>query len=307
MNDDTRPGSAHPGKPPEGVLPNDPADAGAPGDSGGPGGPGGPGDPGGPGGSGTAGEPGGIGEAEPTVRLPAAVDLDKPAPAGGGSGARPPGGPGHGGDPGPSGDGGSGEPSGALRYAPAADEPGAVRAKRFWAGRRVPSALTAAVVLALSGLFLYDVASVRSGRKAMRWRKKLADELATRHLDDVWVILGAAVCAALGLWLLVLALTPGERSVLPMARRGAAGVRAGLDRHAAALTLRDRAMEVAGVRWARVTVGRRRIKARAATHFRELTDVRRDLTTALEDAVGQLGLARSPSLHVHVRPAEKKA
>jgi hypothetical protein len=180
------------------------------------------------------------------------------------------------------------------------------KARRFWSGRRVPAAVTAAVILGLAGLFLYDIASVRAGRSAMSWRVKLADELATRHLDDVWIILGASVAAALGLWLIVLALTPGERGVLPMARSGTAGVRAGLDRHAAELVLRDRAMEVSGVRWARVDVGRRRIRARATSHFRELEEVRDDLTAALSEAVRHLGLARSPQLHIHLQRADKK-
>jgi hypothetical protein len=223
-------------------------------------------------GNGSAGEP------EPTLRLSTAVDTRPPDPA-----------------------------SGALRYAPAAGEPGAVRAKRFWSGRRVPSALTAAVCTGLSGLFLYDIAAVRTDREAMAWRKNLADELATRHLDDVWIILGAAVAAALGLWLIVLAATPGERGVLPMARRGPEGVRAGLDRRTAELVVRDRSMEVPGVRWSRVKVGRRKVKVRAASHFRELDDVRRDLTAASQEAVRQLGLAKAPGVRVHVQRAEKKA
>lgn len=249
----------------------------------------GPADPDGPAGSGPLGsgpdgpapEPG----SEPTVRLPTGI------------GTRPP----------QTDEQLPDHPSGALRYAPAADEPGATRAKRFWSGRRVPSVLAAAVALGLSGLFLYDIAAVRADRKAMAWRKTLADELATRHLDDVWIVLGAAVAAALGLWLIVLALTPGERGVLPMARRGPQGVRAGLDRHAAELVLRDRAMEVAGVRWARVTVSRRRVTVRATSHFRDIDDVRGDLTSGLEGAVSQLGLARRPSLRLHVERAEKKA
>ncbi|MFC4030514.1 DUF6286 domain-containing protein [Streptomyces polygonati] len=207
------------------------------------------------------------------------------------------------------------EPVGSLRYAgavdeqeaPADDEAGEAQTKRFWSPRRVPSAITAACVFALSGLFLYDVSSVRAGRKAMSWRKTLAEQLATRHLDNVWIILGAIVCALLGLWLLVLALTPGERGVLPMARAGAGGVRAGLDRHAAALVLRDRAMEVAGIRSARVAVGRGRVKVHAASHFRDLADVRRDLDRALDQAVHQLGLAEPPDLRVRVERADKKA
>jgi hypothetical protein len=54
-------------------------------------------------------------------------------------------------------------------------------------------------------------------------------------------------------------------------------------------------------------VGRRRIKARTASHFRDLDDVRRDLTTALDEAVRQLGLAKPPHLRVRVQRAEKKA
>ncbi|MBY8880356.1 DUF6286 domain-containing protein [Actinacidiphila acidipaludis] len=226
-------------------------------------------------GPGPAGE-----EPEPTVRLPTAVD---PGPG--------PGGPEH----------------GAVRHVPGPGEPGGGRARRFWSSRRIPAAVTAAVIFGLSGLFLYDLSSVRAGRKGMYWRTKLADELATRHLDDVWIILGASVCAAVGLWLIVLAVTPGERSVLPMARRGPDGVRGGLDRHAAELVLRDRAMEVSGIRSARAVVKRRRVKIRAGAHFRDLDDVRRDLTEAMEDAVRQLGLARAPRLRVHLQRVEKGA
>ncbi|MFI1091522.1 DUF6286 domain-containing protein [Streptomyces sp. NPDC020917] len=217
-------------------------------------------------------------EPEPTLRLPAGVATGTAEPV-----------------------------HGAVRHIPEPGEPGAVKARRFWSSRRIPSALTAAAVFALSGLFLYDVATVRAGRKAMYWRKKLADELATRHLDNVWIILGASVSAALGLWLIVLALTPGERSVLPMARRTPDSVRAGLDRHAAELVLRDRAMEVSGIRWARAVVGRRRIRVRATAHFRDLEEVRTDLTGAVEEAVRQLGLARPPRLTVHLQRAEKGA
>ncbi|QHC21829.1 DUF6286 domain-containing protein [Streptomyces sp. GS7] len=178
------------------------------------------------------------------------------------------------------------------------------RAGRFWSARRVPSALVALVLLAAAGLLLYDVAAVRAHRPAAAWRRGLADELATRHLDDPWVQAGAAAAVLLGIWLIVLAVTPGLRAVLPM-RRTAPGVRAGLDRPAAALVLRDRAMEVAGVRSVRMTVGRRRVYARAVAHFRELGAVRRDLDTALGDGLRHLGLAHRPALTVYVRRPRK--
>ncbi|NEE31491.1 hypothetical protein G3M53_39385, partial [Streptomyces sp. SID7982] len=85
-----------------------------------------------------------------------------------------------------------------------------------------------------------------------------------------------------------------------------ADVRAALDRTAAALVLRDRAVEVSGVQSVRVRMGRRKAKVRALSHFRELDDVRTDLDAALENAVRELGLARPPALSVQVhRPAKK--
>ncbi|MFJ6661515.1 DUF6286 domain-containing protein [Streptomyces sp. NPDC091377] len=176
---------------------------------------------------------------------------------------------------------------------------------RFWSARRVPAALVALVGLGAAGLVLYDVAAVRAGRPAMAWRRDLARQLAERPLDDTWVLTGAAVAAALGLWLLVLALTPGLRAVLPM-RRPHPDVRAGLRRDAAALVLRDRAMEVSGVQSARVRMGRKRADVRAVSHFRPLDDVRSDLDTALGDAIGGLGLSRPPSLSVRVRRPGRK-
>ncbi|MFE7427004.1 DUF6286 domain-containing protein [Streptomyces sp. NPDC057545] len=179
------------------------------------------------------------------------------------------------------------------------------RAGRFWSVRRVPAALLALVVLGGTGLLLYDVAAVRAGRPAMRWRRVLARELADRPLHDVWVLTGAAFAVAIGLWLLVLALSPGLRGLLPM-RRDRHGVRAGIDRSAAALVLRDRALEVSGVRSARVRVGRGRVRVRAVSHFRGLDDVRADLDTVIGTGIGELGLAGVPrvSLSVH-RPTRK--
>jgi hypothetical protein len=177
--------------------------------------------------------------------------------------------------------------------------------KRFWSARRVPAGILAVLLLAGAGLLLYDVAAVRADRPAMEWRRSLARELAERPLDDPWVLAGAAVAVLLGLWLLVLAATPGLRDVLPM-RRVHPRVRAGLHRDAAALALRDRAMEVSGVRSVRVRAGRRRVDVRAVSHFRELDEVRADLDVTLADGIRGLGLSRPPALSVHVRRLGRK-
>ena len=199
-----------------------------------------------------------------------------------------------------------GQSASAAAYEPlntVAEEDG--RQGRFWSARRVPAGILAILLLVAAGAFLYDVAAVRAGRSALRWRTWLAQQLAERPLDDTAVLVGAGIAAAVGLWLIVLAATPGLRDVLPM-RRTHADVRAGLYRMAAAMALRDRAMEVAGVQSVRVRVKRRKDDVRAVSHFRELDDVRADLDTTLADGIKGLGLARSPALSVRVaRPGRK--
>ncbi|MFD0341522.1 DUF6286 domain-containing protein [Streptomyces sp. NPDC127117] len=194
--------------------------------------------------------------------------------------------------------------SAAYDPVPARQE-GAAGAGRFWSARRIPAAVLALVVLGGAGLLLYDVAAVRAGHPAMHWRRSLADRLAERPLESAWLLGAAAAAVAIGLWLLVLAVTPGLRALLPM-RRDRPGVRAALDRSAAALVLRDRAVEVSGVQSVRVRMGRGRAVVRAVSHFRELDDVRADLDTVLGTGIRELGLARPPSLSVHVRRPTKK-
>lgn len=196
---------------------------------------------------------------------------------------------------------GSATPSDGPVYT-ASQESGRVR--RFWAARRVPAGIVALIVLGASGLLLYDVVSVRADEPAMHWRRWLAHKLATVHLDNTWVLASTAAIAAIGLWLLVLALTPGLRRLLPM-QRPCDDIRGGLERSAAALILRDRAMEVSGVQAAKVSVSRRKIKARAVSHFGDLDDVHRELRTALHQALGQLALARQPKLIVRAKPPAK--
>ncbi|MEV7339955.1 DUF6286 domain-containing protein [Streptomyces sp. NPDC093544] len=192
----------------------------------------------------------------------------------------------------------------AYEPLPTLDEEGGGEG-RFWSARRIPAGILAVLVLVGAGALLYDVAAVRADRPAMHWRRSLARQLAERPLDDTWVLVGAGVAAAVGLWLIVLAATPGLRDVLPM-RRIHADVRAGLHRSAAATALRDRAMEVAGVQSVRVHMRRTKADVRAVSHFRELDDVRADLDATLADGIRGLGLSRPPALSVHVgRPGRK--
>ncbi|KOV69713.1 DUF6286 domain-containing protein [Streptomyces sp. MMG1121] len=199
------------------------------------------------------------------------------------------------------------EPQGppTLDKAPAAAPPAVQGSGRFWSPRRVPSVVVAVLLLAGAGLLLYDIAAVRAHHPAMHWRRALARQLAERQLDDTWVLAGAGVAVALGLWLIVLAVTPGRRGLLPMWRPHPE-VRAALDREAAALLLRDRALDVSGVRSVRVRMRRTRADVRAESHFRDLDDVHADLALTLGDAIRGLGLARPPTLSLRVaRPGRK--
>ncbi|MEU9237053.1 DUF6286 domain-containing protein [Streptomyces subrutilus] len=178
------------------------------------------------------------------------------------------------------------------------------RAHRFRSARRVPAALTALAVLGVTGLFLYDLAAVRAGRPGMAWRRELARQLDRQTPADPAVLLAGGVLAVAGAVLLLLALAPGLRGLLSMRtpESGAGtGLRAGIGRKDAAQVLRDRAMEVPGVRSVRVKVGRSRIGVRATSHFRELDDVRADLDAVLAVGVEELGLAHPPHPRVKVR------
>lgn len=180
-------------------------------------------------------------------------------------------------------------------------EPAPTTARRPWSERRVTAGIVAVLLLACSGLFLFDVASVRTGQQAMRWRTVLADELASRPLDDLWVLIGAAVAVLLGLWLLVLVCTPGLRRALPQLPPSAS-MRVSLDRTAAAGLLQDTALQVAGVSRADVTLRRRRVTVRANVRFREMDEVRSELNEALFGRVDRLALARQPKLTLKLRP-----
>ncbi|GAA2731116.1 DUF6286 domain-containing protein [Streptomyces nogalater] len=194
------------------------------------------------------------------------------------------------------------EPDPAGRDVPGGERGSGHRTRRPWSARRVPATLVAAVILVAAVAALADVIAVRAGRPAAAWRRHLADALATRPVDDVWMLTGAAVAAAVGVWLIVLALTPGLRRWLPLRRPAdCPRLKASLDRDGAATLLRDAATRVPGVGAARIRVRRHRVKARADVRFRDPRQVKEDLTAALGEECDRLALARAPRIAVRVR------
>ncbi|MFJ3790904.1 DUF6286 domain-containing protein [Kitasatospora sp. NPDC090091] len=164
-------------------------------------------------------------------------------------------------EPGESGEsGGPGEGGGPAGAEPAPEpEPEPVRVPRLRAPRTAAAAVVATAVLVLGVALLYDAIAVRTGHPARRWRAETADELATRHLDDTWVLLGAGVAVLLGGWLLWLAFAPGLRRWLPLRPRG--DTTAAIDKAGVRILLLDRGAGLPGVDHLTVQVGRRRAKA----------------------------------------------
>jgi len=192
----------------------------------------------------------------------------------------------------------------ATAPAPAAEAAaGGARPRRPWSSRRNAAAATALLSLCLAGPVLYEEVYIRTGHRAHGWRIRITDTLADHTLNSPWVIAAAAVGCVLGLWLLVLASTPGLRRLLTMSASGTRGVGAVLDRRSAAAMLHRATLEVPGVSGARVRVGRRRASIRAWVRFGAHEEAREALVTVLSAERERLGLVRPPTVNVKVRGA----
>lgn len=173
-------------------------------------------------------------------------------------------------------------------------EPVAVKVPRLRSPRTVAAVLVAVAVLLVGAALLYDVIAVRTGHAARRWRAEVADELATRHLDDFWVLLGAGAAVLLGGWLLWLALAPGLRRWLPLRPHG--GTSAAIDRTGVGHLLHDRAAGLPGIEHLTVRINRRRVKV-ALTGPADPASVQRQLRAEL----ARVTLARPLRLDVRAK------
>ncbi|MFB7711802.1 DUF6286 domain-containing protein [Streptomyces sp. NPDC056105] len=158
-------------------------------------------------------------------------------------------------------------------------------------------------MLFCAAMLLFDVVLVRAGHKAAAWRHGLVDELASRPLDDAWMLAGAALAASLGVALIILALSPGMPHLLPLQLPANCGpARAVVDRGGAAQILRDAAMQVPGVSRTKVRVRRRRVTVRAEVRFRDPDQVRGELSTVLRDELrDRITLAHTPRLNIRTQ------
>ncbi|MCU7822288.1 DUF6286 domain-containing protein [Kitasatospora sp. DSM 101779] len=170
------------------------------------------------------------------------------------------------------------------------------RPHRPRSARTAVTALVVTCLLVLGGAALYDAIAERTGHAARQWRADLTRELATRHLDDAWVLGIAGGAAAAGLLLCWLAFAPGLRRWLPLVRPGAA-----IDRAGVAALLSARAAGIEGVERCTVKAGRRRAVA-TVTGSAEPITVEGELLEELA-AVPLLGPYRLDLRIQPVRPA----
>lgn len=197
-----------------------------------------------------------------------------------------------------------GVPSASPPVSPAGPGPHpARRARRPWSSRRLPVALGALAVASGCAVLLYDVVAVHAaGRAPAAWRVRLVAWLSAHGPDGGTVTgLAAAGTILLGLWMVVLALTPGRRASLPMTPPDA-HTHADLPRGAVAVLLRDSVAALPGVTRVRARVGRRRVRVRAELAFGDRRGAVEAVTRAAEDALTGCGLARPPRLRVRLRP-----
>ncbi|MET7744524.1 DUF6286 domain-containing protein [Streptomyces sp. NPDC005385] len=171
--------------------------------------------------------------------------------------------------------------------------------RRHWSARRVPAVGLALAVALGCGAVAVDVLRVHlAGRPAAAWRTGLLDTLEQRGPADLPVAFGIVLAAA-GLWLCVLALTPGRRGLLAAAPPG---LNAAVDRRAVASVIRDAVADVPGTEHVRVRVGRGRARVRAALAFGERDATAAAAVAAARRALDDCALRRAPRLRVTVRP-----
>ncbi|MFD8473814.1 DUF6286 domain-containing protein [Streptomyces globisporus] len=173
--------------------------------------------------------------------------------------------------------------------------------RRWWSARPTPVVVAALLGAAAAGLLTADMASVRLfGNAPAAWRTGLVDRLAATSPAAGSVTVTAAAMAVAGLWLLLLACTPGLRKRYVVAGFGA-GRSIALDRAAVASVVRDRVLDTDGVDSVRVRVGRRRVRVRADLAFGDRAAAREQAGAAARAALADCRLNRPLRVGLRLR------
>lgn len=174
--------------------------------------------------------------------------------------------------------------------------------RRRWSQRRLPLALIALFAAVVCGAVAFDMVRVHiADRTAGVWRSEAVNWLSDHGPGEPAVATAGGLTALAGLWMIVLALTPGHRhqhTVHGQAPR----IDTVIDRSAVASLVRDAVAGVDGVTAVRVRMRGRRVAVRAALAFGDMAAARTAVTAAARDTLTSCRLRRSPRLRVTVAP-----
>jgi hypothetical protein len=181
------------------------------------------------------------------------------------------------------------------------EDEGFRKPRRAWSPRGFVAGLTALVIGAAAGTALFFGIAARL-ESTPQWAYDVLDWVQTHEWTERWIWVGGVVAAVLGLWLLLLAWTPGRRHLLPLRPPGP-DLTAFMTRRTAANLLRHTALSSTGVLDARVRVSRRKAVLRVDYHFRDPEELHEELEEALRARADSLLLARVPRVDVRLQPA----
>ncbi|MFD5121262.1 DUF6286 domain-containing Asp23/Gls24 family envelope stress response protein [Streptomyces sp. NPDC058385] len=174
--------------------------------------------------------------------------------------------------------------------------------RRWWSQRRVPMAVVILPAAAACTAVTADVIRVHAtGRGAAAWRMRVVSWLADHGPGDTSVVVAGAVVALLGMWLIVLALTPGRRQQMPLSMASREW-NAAVDRSTVATLIRDAVGDVPGMGAVDVRAYRRRVRVRARLAFGDRAQAREQATAVARQALAGCRLGRTPRLKVTVTP-----
>jgi len=173
---------------------------------------------------------------------------------------------------------------------------------RWWSGRRTPTALLTTSAALACGALALDLIQVHTAHSAAAaWRVSAVHWLSGHGPGDPAVVIAGGLTALLGIWMIVLAVTPGLRHRSTV-RTAAERVDAAVDRSAVRSLVRDAVGDVPGITAVRVRVRRRRITVRARLAFGDRAEASAAVTAAARAAVSSCRLRRAPRVRITVTP-----
>ncbi|SNX66590.1 hypothetical protein SAMN06272735_8481 [Streptomyces sp. TLI_55] len=175
--------------------------------------------------------------------------------------------------------------------------------RRLSSRRRVPAAVLSAVATAVCGVLALDLVLVHAAHHSTAlWRSETVRRLSQHGPGDRSVTVASGLTVLLGLWMIVLAVTPGllrRRTVHSPAPRVAAAV----DRPVIESLARDAVGGVPDAGTVHVSGRRRRLSVRASLLFGERSSANAAVTAAVDSTPASCGPRRPHRLRVRLTPA----